>query len=401
MNLSHLAICVLAALLFCGATESEALALTPETRTLKIVAVGDIMIGTAFPSESLLPPDDGRNSFARVASYLRGDIVFGNLEGALLDHGQSDKCGASSSGRCFAFRMPERYGQIIRDAGFNLLSIANNHANDFGPAGRAATTATLDRVGIQYAGQVEKPAALFMVNGVRYGFAAFAPNRDMMNINKIPEAQALVRKLAQQADVVIVSFHGGAEGSSHTHVPRRSELFLGENRGNVYEFAHRMIDAGADLVLGHGPHVTRAVELYQDRLIAYSLGNFNTYGMFNLSGALGLAPILSIEVDRTGRFLEAQVISTRQTKEDGLMLDPQQQVFREMARLTQSDFPETPLRFANGRIQRLEPLAGQERSQIREHEAQRQIREAQEQLPVQPQHAPMQRQTTFPRLPQR
>ena len=115
---------------------------------------------------------------------------------------------------------------------------------------------------------------------MKYGFAAFAPNNGTVSIHDLDEARRLVSQLDSVSDVVIVSFHGGAEGSKHQHVPRRNEIFYGEDRGNVYDFAHSMIDAGADIVFGHGPHVTRAVDIYKNRFIIYSLGNFCTYGPF-------------------------------------------------------------------------------------------------------------------------
>ena len=97
-------------------------------------------------------------------------------------------------------------------------------------------------------------------------------------------------QLAATHDIVIVSFHGGAEGNGAEMLPFAREIFAGEDRGNVVEFAHAMVDAGADLVLGHGPHVVRPMELYRDRLIAYSLGNFATYYGISVEGIRGIAP---------------------------------------------------------------------------------------------------------------
>ena len=83
-------------------------------------------------------------------------------------------------------------------------------------------------------------------------------------------------------DIVIVSFHGGAEGSEYTNITKKTEIFLGENRGNPYEFSRVAIDAGADVIFGHGPHVTRSMDIYKNRFIAYSLGNFATYARMSL-----------------------------------------------------------------------------------------------------------------------
>ena len=323
--------------------------LSPVKDTLSIVAVGDVMIGSGFPAGNL-PKDDALESFKEVKPFLNGDIVFGNLEGAILDSGNSEKCKNSKAGTCYAFRMPDRYGKILKEAGFSLMSTANNHANDFGETGRRNTARVLDEVGIYHAGPVENKSVVFEKEGIRYGFCAFSPNSNMLSVNDLEQATDLVKELRPMADIVIVSFHGGAEGASHTHVPRQNEYFFGENRGNVYKFAHAVIDAGADIVLGHGPHVTRAVEVYKQKFIAYSMGNFNTYGTFNLSGPNGMAPLLDIKLDRKGNFLYAKVISTKQSKAYGLELDPNYKVFEEMKRLTKTDFPETPLIFEENRI---------------------------------------------------
>lgn len=323
--------------------------LSPVKDTLSIVAVGDVMIGSGFPAGHL-PKDDALESFKEVKPFLNGDIVFGNLEGAILDSGNSEKCRNSKAGTCYAFRMPDRYGKILKEAGFSLMSTANNHANDFGETGRRNTARVLDEVGIYHAGPVENKSVVFEKEGIRYGFCAFSPNSNMLSVNDLEQATDLVKELRSMADIVIVSFHGGAEGASHTHVPRQNEYFFGENRGNVYKFAHAVIDAGADIVLGHGPHVTRAVEVYKQKFIAYSMGNFNTYGTFNLSGPNGMAPLLDIKLDRKGNFLYAKIISTKQSKANGLELDPNYKVFEEMKRLTKTDFPETPLIFEENRI---------------------------------------------------
>ncbi len=100
------------------------------------------------------------------------------------------------------------------------------------------------------------------------------------------------QNLKQQCDIVIVSFHGGGEGTGFEHVPFKIESYNNEKRGDVHAFAHNAIDAGADLILGNGPHVCRAMELYKNRLIAYSLGNFCTYRSVSVEGIGGLAPLL-------------------------------------------------------------------------------------------------------------
>lgn len=318
--------------------------------TISITAVGDIMLGSAFPSKTNLPPNDGNNSFDAVDSLLKGDIVFGNLEGCFLNSGNSNKCNGINPNNCYAFRMPERYAGIYKQAGFNVLSIANNHVGDFDSKGRKNTARILDSLKIHYAGQVNKPFEIFEKDSIKYAFCAFAPNENTVSINKIDSAKALVARLKKQADIVIVSFHGGGEGAGFEHVPRKNEIFYNENRGNVYAFAHAVIDAGADVVLGHGPHVTRAVEVYKNKFIAYSLGNFCTYGMFSLKGNNGIAPLLQLKINAKGDFLYADLVSVKQDKINGLTLDDQYNAFRRIKELTDIDFTSHQLKFENNKI---------------------------------------------------
>ncbi|PWS27758.1 capsule biosynthesis protein CapA [Pedobacter yonginense] len=322
--------------------------------TISIVAVGDMMLGSAFPSETNLPPDDGEDSFKAVDGLLKGDIVFGNLEGCFLNSGNSNKCDGINPNNCYAFRMPDRYAAIYKKAGFNVLSIANNHVGDFDAKGRKNTARMLDSLQIHYAGQLNKPFEIFEKDSVRYAFCAFAPNENTVSIKDIKGAKALVAKLKTMADIVIVSFHGGGEGARFEHVTRKTELFYNENRGNVYAFSHAVIDAGADVVLGHGPHVTRAVEVYKHKFIAYSLGNFCTYGMFSLKGSNGFAPLLHLKLNAKGDFLFADVVSIKQDKINRLTLDDNFTAFKQIKTLTDTDFAGHQLKFENNRISLVE-----------------------------------------------
>lgn len=313
--------------------------------TIQIVAVGDIMMGTMFPNRAHLPPNnDCSGSFAHVKPYFAGaDILFGNLEGALVrSTAGAKKC--FNPKVCYTFGMPAAFVSCLSDAGFNLLSIANNHSGDFGGAGRQTTKEVLKEAGIHYAGQTDCPTAIVKKEGVKYGFCAFAPNTGTVDVNDISAAQAIVHELDSMCDIVIVSFHAGAEGRIYQHVTRNTEIFIGENRGNVYEFAHRMIEAGADLLLGHGPHVTRALEVYENRFIVYSMGNFSTYSRINVQGVNGLAPIIRIFTDKEGKFIKAQITPTFQPSHDRTpRYDPERRIIKVLQNLTKTDFPDVPL----------------------------------------------------------
>jgi poly-gamma-glutamate capsule biosynthesis protein CapA/YwtB (metallophosphatase superfamily) len=280
--------------------------------------MGDIMLGT----ENLLPPDGAKGFFTDVDPYLKGrDVIFGNLEGPLTDRGKPTK--DTSTGRSFCFRTPPSYGQILKDSGFNILSLANNHAYDYGPEGREQTVETLDALGIAHAGGVGEIAYL-EVKGKKIAFIALAPNLGCQNINDIDGAVALVEKAleAGPGTLVIVSMHGGAEGTAHMRLPDGPETYLGENRGDLRRLSHALIDHGASMVIGHGPHVPRGAELYKGHLIAYSLGNFATASGINVKGATGLAPLLLAEMDLDGNTLGYRFISFRQQMNKGPKLDP-------------------------------------------------------------------------------
>jgi hypothetical protein len=309
--------------------------------TICIAAVGDIMLGSSYPDSSKLPPDSAKNSFKSVIKYFQGaDIVFGNLEGTLLDSGMP-ATNKKTLENAYLFRMPTQYGRVLKDAGFNLLSLANNHITDFDKKGYESTIKTLGDNGIHYAGLQTCPATVFERNGIKYGFCAFAPNAQTVQMLDLANARMIISNLRRQCDILIVSFHGGAEGALYEHVPFKMESYLNAKRGDVYVFAHNAIDAGADIVLGNGPHVSRALEQYRGRLIAYSLGNFCTYKSVSVMGVCGMAPLLKTYVNRKGEFLYGSIVAFRQTHEKGLVLDTLNGATKRIKMLTETDFPAT------------------------------------------------------------
>lgn len=308
-----------------------------------IAAVGDIMLGSSYPDSSKLPADSAKNSLRSAQKYFEGaDVVFGNLEGTLLDSGMP-ATNKKNLETAYLFRMPTHYGRVLKDAGFNLLSVANNHITDFDNQGCVSTTKTLADNGIHYAGLETCPTTIFERNGVKYGFCAFSPNARTVHLLDSVRQRQIISKLKEQCDVVIVSFHGGAEGAQYEHVPFKMESYLNAKRGDVYQFAHNAVDAGADIVLGNGPHVSRALENYKGRLIAYSLGNFCTYKSVSVAGVCGMAPLLKVYLNKKGEFLNGNIISFRQTHERGLARDTANQVVQRIKTLTESDFPESGL----------------------------------------------------------
>lgn len=307
---------------------------------ITIAAVGDIMLGSPFPNDSRMPPNDGADMLKDVTPILSAaDIAFGNLEGPMVDGGGSSKCSPGST-RCFAFRVPTRYGKYLKEAGFDVMSTANNHAADFGDAGRASTRKVLDDLGIKHAGsdKGQFSTTYLDVKGRKVAFIGFAHNNLVPNVNDLDNARRLVEAADKTADIVVVSFHGGAEGTGAQHVPNRTEIFAGEARGNLPAFAHTVIDAGADLVLGHGPHVMRGMEIYKDRLISYSLGNFATYGWFQLAAETGLTMILEVKIGADGKFLGGKINAGRQEGRGIPVLDKSGESIRVVRSLSEADF---------------------------------------------------------------
>lgn len=324
--------------------------------SVRIRAVGDVMIGTDFP-KGYMPPDDGAQMLAGVKDWLQdADLTFANFEGPLCDNPKpSDKCKKSSN--CYAFRTPTRYVKYFVEAGIDFGSTANNHSGDFGEECRRETEAALDKAGIKWSGPPGSIATLEK-NGLKIALIAFHTSPATNNVNDHKTAAMMVKAAAANHDLVIVSFHGGAEGAKSTHVPHGRETFFGENRGDLRKFTHLVIDSGADLVLGHGPHVLRAMEIYKDRLIAYSLGNFATYGRFTLSGALGIGAVLEVTLDGEGKFVSGKVLPTKQLGEGVPAKDEAGTAIKYVRLLSREDFPQTGVILdADGNIGRPEKTA--------------------------------------------
>jgi hypothetical protein len=324
--------------------------------TVTVIGTGDIMLGTNFPSVRYLPPQNScSHLFSHVAEFLTSaDFSFGNLEGTFADSlAVPRQC--KDTNYCFLFRMPGEFVHCLAEAGYDMVSVANNHAGDFGAAGKLRTVEILKQAGLSVAGTLDEPFTVVERNGRRIAFCAFGTSGGTPSLIDLSYAVSVVEKASECSDLVIVSMHGGAEGKDFQHVPKTEEEFLGYDRGDVYLFAHRMIDAGADIIFGHGPHVTRGVELYKDRFIAYSLGNFCTYSRFNLQGPNGIAPAIKVYVDSLGVFLKGEVLSIAQAGPGIPYIDPENKAVWKLRELSSADFPESSLIIGgNGLIRKKE-----------------------------------------------
>ena len=211
---------------------------------------------------------------------------------------------------CYAFLTPAALAPRLAEAGFTHLNLANNHSNDFGPPGRSSTDSAFQALGIRLYG----PLGDIAIDSVRHGdsltvvgligFTTYPFAYDLLDIER---SAAVVDSLRPLVDLLFVTFHGGAEGIGALHTGEVAESLGPEPRGELRRWAHAVIDAGADAVIGHGPHVLRGIEFYRGIPIFYSLGNFLTYRGFNLKGPLGITAVLQLEygADRSARAVSS------------------------------------------------------------------------------------------------
>jgi poly-gamma-glutamate capsule biosynthesis protein CapA/YwtB (metallophosphatase superfamily) len=324
---------------------------------ITVAAVGDIMMGTDYPAPRL-PRKGGRNLLTQAAPYFKAaDIAIANLEGPLLEGGEPRK--VPVEGRSYVFRTPPSYAVNLKEAGISMVSLANNHALDFGRSGLLSTKRALKEAGVAYSSK-DGEIAQFTVRGVRVGILSLsfgAPPRSIVHPAKPLEE---IARVSGDFDILILSVHAGAEGRGALHVAPGMETFLDEPRGDLVRFAHDAIDRGAAMVVAHGPHVPRALELYRGRLVAYSLGNFATYGGVSVVGESGYAPLLTAELAPDGSFLKGAIHSFSQKPSRAPSPDPRQRALNLMRRLSAEDFPDSGLAFgATGEITVKEPVKGE------------------------------------------
>jgi poly-gamma-glutamate capsule biosynthesis protein CapA/YwtB (metallophosphatase superfamily) len=319
-------------------------AATAEAITL--AATGDNVMG----GPGNWPANNGRDIYKKVTPLLKGDLVMGNLEEPVTVDTGFRKCSAGST-QCHQFYAPPSWAGYLKSAGYQLMNMANNHGNDMGSAGYRNTQKSLEAVGLKHTGAPGE-ITLVEVKGVKVavvGFSSYAWNNSLINISK---AQDLIKHADAVADIVVVQVHMGREGTAYTHVSPGTEMFLGENRGDPIAFSHAMIDAGADLVVGHGPHVLRAMEFYKGRLIAYSLGNFLGGGRtLKPDGILGYGGVLKVQLAKDGTWVGGKFESTRMDSGGIPAPDSARNGAKTISNLSASDFPNTGMKIdSSGKI---------------------------------------------------
>ena len=320
-----------------------ALATASPAAAITVAWGGDTTLGSSYG----LPPDAGWPQLAGVADVLRrADLAAVNLEGTFAPGGPT-KCTPGLKD-CFAFQAPPANAGTLRRAGVDVVNLANNHAFDFGPLGYGGTRRALTAARVAFTGAPGEIRVL-RVGARRVALLGFASYRWSSPINDPGRVATLVGEAAAIADIVIVLFHGGAEGSDKQHVPYGHEHAYGEDRGDLRQFAHVAVEAGADLVLGSGPHVLRGMERYRGRLVAYSLGNLAGWRNFGTGGVSSLSAILTVELSPDGATTGGSVTSLRLDRTGVPRRDPSRAAERAMRSLSRSDFGRRAVWFSRGR----------------------------------------------------
>lgn len=286
--------------------------------SITITAVGDIAAGDEFTLDS------------NILNIMQSDIVFGNIEGTICDKKGIPKYCQSN---CFRIKSPSIVAYQLQI--FTVVNLGNNHINDFGSICKQETINSLNYYGIFTIGLIECPEKIIEKNNQKIGFIGFSPCIGSLNINDIDSAIIKINCLKEKCNIVVVSFHAGCEGDNFQHITKSNEKCYGENRGNVYMFSHLAINAGADLIIGHGPHVVRGIEVYKNRLILYSLGNFyvNT-SIVSIKNKKGIAPIVKVTLTDNGELDSAQIFSIKQSC---TMIDSTNEAFNDMIKLSEQD----------------------------------------------------------------
>ncbi|HEU0188055.1 MAG TPA: CapA family protein [Gallionellaceae bacterium] len=283
-----------------------------EPPPIVIRAVGDVVLGSNYPRYRL-PGDGDKKRIAALHHTLNdADVVVGNLEGVLYDHGKSRKDVRRAG--LFTFRMPESYAATLREMGFDVLSLANNHSMDFGAAGLEATKRALLAEGIQPVGVPGAEMALVTIRNTKIAFLNYSYLPAFTRLDKEEQIKSDIEHARSVADLVMVTVHAGREGESAAGTPEGDEYFMNEYRGNIRKFAQFAIDSGASAVFGHGPHVVRPYEIYKDKPIFFSLGNFVGYRSLSTRGKMGSSIVAEVRFSPKGKLLEAGVIPLKMNK---------------------------------------------------------------------------------------
>ncbi len=322
-------------------------AVTLFRRVVRVCAGGDVMLGSNLDTSwatrrGVAPLPDPDSLLAPLRPLVSdADILLLNVEGAIGQGSSPSKCRRGSTA-CYAFRQPVAAAAALRHlrpVGAVVGNVANNHAMDAGPAGFEATRHHLAQAGVYVTGADTIATKVALESGDTVAFLGFSTAQAGPDPRDLDAVQRHVRRAAAASRRVVVTMHMGAEGRGAQRTGDSAESYLGEDRGNAVAFARRAVDAGASMVVGHGPHVMRAVEWYRGAPVLYSLGNLLTYGPFNLTEPMNRGAIACVALDPGGRAEEVELRPTMQVPPGLLADDPTRRAAILVDSLTALDFP--------------------------------------------------------------
>lgn len=334
---------------------------------LRLCAGGDVTLGTNLDTTwvatasarlgrpvSALPPPD--SLLAPLVPLLAdADVVLLNVESAIGEGRPGRQKCAPGSSSCFAFRSPPAAARALRGVAPDAAvigNLANNHARDAGDLAWRTSAELLRDADVSVTGQDTLATEVVTADGdtvAVLGFSAWAGP----SVNDLEAVERHVARAAAAHRRVVVTVHMGAEGAGAQRTADVLEVSFGERRGNPVAFATAAMAAGADLVVGHGPHVMRAAEWRgESRLVLYSLGNLVTYGPFTLREPQNRGALACVDLDPDGKVLAAELRSTRQRPPGLVEADPESAAALAVDRLGRLDFPESGARVGpDGRFQ--------------------------------------------------
>jgi poly-gamma-glutamate capsule biosynthesis protein CapA/YwtB (metallophosphatase superfamily) len=322
----------------------------------RICAGGDVTLGTnldtlwAKTAAKVLRAEFRRSSAPDslltplVPLFTDADVVLVNVEGAIGDGPATAKCGKRAK-HCFAFRQPPDAAAALRhlaDSAVVVGNVANNHARDAGDDGFIRSVGALTRAGVAVTGADTLATPIVTRHGDTIGVIGFYTSSDSPDARDLAAVRRHVTRAVAQYGTVIVTMHLGAEGVDAQRTRDSTELFLGTiDRGNPVAFANAALDAGATMVIGHGPHVLRAAEWRGDRLVIYSLGNLLTYGPFRLGEPLNRGAVACADIDSARHVRTAWLRPTVQLAPGILRPDSTNRAAALIDSLSALDFPAT------------------------------------------------------------
>ncbi len=305
------------------------------------VFAGEIVI---FAAGDTFPNNLAKKSIKKPFHNFREIAVLGsmfsvNLEGAFCkDINQSKKCAGND---CHSLITDHKKTvEFLKDIGVNHVGIANNHINDCGQSGQEFTKNTLQNAGFYVSGTKSQPYAIVNNSGKKIAILSMSPNSFAANFNQLNTYESIINELAtmrKNRDIAlwVVNLHMGSEDYPESlKITKEEEVYIGEKRGNPYKLARYFIDSGADVIIGHGPHVPRGFDLYKNKFIAYSLGNFFTDNGIGVADERGTAPLLKVSVDDSGDFKNALIIPFEQRTQHRPIFDSKHRACKIMQNAT-------------------------------------------------------------------